>query len=106
MGIRKNLEIERLRRNVRVQCVRPDAEREIPLELRRHATEHHAPSLLRAVAELAASAGDGKLVWIGLIEAGGIPAWYQSECDTLVAEGFEAAGTTCWKLHADACVRQ
>ena len=51
-------------------------------------------------------AGDGKLVWIGLIEAGGIPAWYQSECGTLVAESFEAAGTTCWKLHADACVRQ
>ncbi len=48
----QGLQVERLRRDVRIERVRPDAEREIALELRRHAVEHQAPLLLRAVAEL------------------------------------------------------
>ena len=46
------LQIERLRRDMRIERVRPDAEREIALELRRHAVEHQAPVLLRALAQL------------------------------------------------------
>ena len=53
----QGLQIERLRRDVQIECVRPDAEWEIALELRRHAVEHQAPMLLRALAELGEQAG-------------------------------------------------
>ena len=48
----QRLQVEPVRRDVRIERVRPDAEGKIALELRRHAGEHQAPTLLRAAAEL------------------------------------------------------
>ena len=53
----QGLQIERLRRDVCIERVRPDTEWKIALELRRHAVEHQAPMLLRAVSELEEQAG-------------------------------------------------
>src|SRR5215211_6605541 len=46
------LQIKRLRRDVRIERVRPDTEWEIVLELCGHAVEYQAPMFLRAVTEL------------------------------------------------------
>src|SRR5215207_3785554 len=51
------LQIKRLRRDVRIERVRPDTEWEIALELRGHAVEYQAPMFLRAVTELGEQAG-------------------------------------------------
>jgi hypothetical protein len=45
-------ELEFLRGNVGVQRVGPDAERQVPLELRRRATENEVPALLRPAIQL------------------------------------------------------
>ena len=45
-------ELELLRGDVGVQGVGPDAERQVPLELRRRATENEVPALLRPTVQL------------------------------------------------------